>query len=73
MPDMGGKELARRVKLVAPELRVLFTSGYAFDAVARQDFSEDGFHFLAKPYTGQQLSGKVRELLRPAPAKATLV
>jgi two-component system cell cycle sensor histidine kinase/response regulator CckA len=68
MPDMGGKELARRVKLIAPELKVLFTSGYAFDAVARQDLSEDGYQFLPKPYTGQQLSNKVRDLLKPAPA-----
>ena len=34
MPIMGGKEVADRLTAKRPSLKVLFTSGYAYDAIA---------------------------------------
>jgi two-component system cell cycle sensor histidine kinase/response regulator CckA len=61
MPIMGGRELARRARLVVPEVCVLFISGHAPNVM------EDGFGageaFLAKPFEPAALLRRVRELL----------
>jgi hypothetical protein len=38
-------------------------SGYTADAIARQGMLESGMHFLAKPFTRDELARKVREVL----------
>jgi two-component system, cell cycle sensor histidine kinase and response regulator CckA len=63
MPDMGGRELVRRMRTLCPQLRVLFTSGYTFNNIEHADLLEDGTRFLQKPYTSVQLAEAVRELL----------
>ncbi len=70
MPDMGGRELARRLRALRPTLKVLFTSGYTFDAIEHADLIEAGTRFLQKPYTSSQLALVVRELLDETPAVA---
>ena len=64
MPDTGGAELARRIREVAPQIRVLFTSGYTFDALGQKDLLGPHAAFLMKPYGSNQLGAAVRELLR---------
>jgi PAS domain S-box-containing protein len=71
MPDMGGRELSRRMRQLRPQLSVLFTSGYTFDAIEHADLIESGTRFLQKPYTSAQLAAVVRELL-DQPLKATV-
>ena len=44
---------------VKPDLKVLFTSGYAEPAVARLGAGA----WLKKPYTAAELAGKIREIL----------
>ncbi|HSK20108.1 MAG TPA: PAS domain S-box protein [Longimicrobiales bacterium] len=63
MPEMSGSELARRLRAMKPSLPVLFTSGYAADAIAQN--GELGAHtaFLEKPFTPDALAQKVRDLL----------
>jgi two-component system, cell cycle sensor histidine kinase and response regulator CckA len=63
MPGLNGSELARRVAAIYPALRVLFTSGYADDAIARHGVLVQGVQFIAKPYSLQALAAKVREVL----------
>ena len=62
MPGMPGPELAARLEQVTPGLRVLYVSGYADDSVARLG-TEEGISFLAKPFTGEALAARVREVL----------
>jgi PAS domain S-box-containing protein len=64
MPDMGGAELAQHVRAIAPRVRVLFTSGYTFDALGQTDLRGPNVAFLAKPYGTEQLGGAVRSLIR---------
>ena len=59
---MTGDELARKVKETRPEMRVLFTSGYAEPMVAGREQAETG-SWLRKPYTAAELARRVRELL----------
>ena len=62
MPGLPGPELAARLETVTPGLRVLYVSGYADDSVARLG-AEEGISFLAKPFTGEALAARVREVL----------
>ena len=67
MPGMGGRQLAERLRERAPELRVLFMSGYTTDEVLRQGIEAERVHFLQKPFTPDGFVRKVREvLLKPA-------
>ena len=66
MPHMGGRELAQRVAPLRPGAKVLFVSGYTDDSAMRHDLVEDQVHFLAKPFTPDDLMRKVREALGTA-------
>ena len=63
MPQMGGKELANQLKLLRPDVKVLYTSGYTDDAIVHHGVLEPGTHFLQKPFSPKTLSHKVREVL----------
>jgi DNA-binding response OmpR family regulator len=43
--------------------RVLFLSGYAGDELERQGLDHTRYHFLQKPFLGEALLRKVREVL----------
>ncbi len=63
MPQMGGKELADWLKISRPNIKVLFTSGYADNAIVHHGVLDPGTHFLQKPFSLKTLSNKVREVL----------
>jgi nitrogen-specific signal transduction histidine kinase len=63
MPQMGGVELAARLAHTRPDTRVLYTSGYTQDPVVLQRASGAEGAFLPKPYVGETLTRRVRELL----------
>ncbi len=56
-------ELARRAKAALPGIGVLFTSGYAQDAIVHGGRVDEGVNLLAKPYTREALARKVRHVL----------
>jgi two-component system, cell cycle sensor histidine kinase and response regulator CckA len=63
MPGFNGHVLAERLAVDRPETRVLYTSGDPDDADARHDVLGPYYAFLEKPFTGDELVGKVREIL----------
>jgi two-component system, cell cycle sensor histidine kinase and response regulator CckA len=63
LPDMSGRELAQRVRIHRPEMKLLYMSGYGDSAVAEWGIVPQGTIFLAKPFTPSVLAAKVRELL----------
>jgi CheY-like chemotaxis protein len=63
MPGMTGRELADEVKKRRPNLKVLFTTGYTRNAIVHGGRLDRGVHLLSKPYTTEELSGKVRSVL----------
>lgn len=62
MPGGSGVELATRLLELQPELKVLFVSGYAGDELERLQ-ALPAAHFLAKPFTAEQLQRALGELL----------
>jgi two-component system, cell cycle sensor histidine kinase and response regulator CckA len=63
MPGISGPVLAERLAAARPETRVLYTSGYAGEAVVQHSLLGPECTFLEKPFTRDDLVGKVRELL----------
>lgn len=63
MPRMGGYELSEKIRLIRPEIRVLFMSGYTDGAVARQGLLQEGSPLLQKPFTASALARSVRDTL----------
>jgi two-component system, cell cycle sensor histidine kinase and response regulator CckA len=60
MPGMTGPELALRLACMRPDMKLLYISGYATDAIPHYDLSTP---FLAKPFSPDTLVRKVREVL----------
>lgn len=63
MPAMGGKEFADQLKIIYPHLRVLFTSGYTGNQIVHSGVLENDVEFIQKPYSINELSQKVRQIL----------
>ncbi len=63
MPGMNGRELAVRMAGIHPEMKVLYTSGYAENVIAHRGVIEKGLNFIGKPYAPHQLAKKLREVL----------
>jgi CheY-like chemotaxis protein len=66
MPGMNGRELAARIAERQPGLRVLFTSGYGEEVIARHGVLETGVLLLQKPFALSRLASLVREALAGA-------
>lgn len=60
---MSGRDLATRLAAGRPEIRVLYMSGYAADAVVRHGTLEPGLAYIQKPFTPDGLARKVRAVL----------
>jgi PAS domain S-box-containing protein len=63
MPGLSGPELVQQLLAGRPAAKVLYLSGYAEDAFADPLATNNGKAFLQKPFTLQNLSRKVREVL----------
>jgi CheY-like chemotaxis protein len=63
MPEMNGRDLAKSLLSLYPDMRRLFMSGYTANVIAHHGVLEKGVHFLQKPFSLSSLSAKVREVL----------
>ena len=59
---MTGDELAKHARALRPDIKVLFTSGYAEPSIAGRELTERG-SWLKKPYSARELATRLRELL----------
>ena len=60
---MSGPELAQRLVVLRPDLKVLYVSGYTDDAIVHHGVVEPGVQFLQKPFPLATLARRIRELL----------
>jgi PAS domain S-box-containing protein len=70
MPGISGYELARRLALLRPQMKVVYMSGYTESALMQQDQLKPGTHLLQKPFTPAALAQKIREVLDQEKATA---
>jgi len=63
MPEMNGRDLARQLLSLYPDIKRLFMSGYTADVIAHHGILEEGVHFIQKPFSMEQLGHHVREAL----------
>ncbi|WP_116135373.1 hybrid sensor histidine kinase/response regulator [Trinickia diaoshuihuensis] len=65
---MNGRQLADAVRTNRPELPVLFTTGYARNAIVHHGRLDAGIQLLSKPFTYAELADKLNRMLGGAPA-----
>ncbi|WP_246691191.1 MULTISPECIES: CHASE3 domain-containing protein [unclassified Mesorhizobium] len=63
MPVMNGRKLAEEALARLPQLKVIFTTGFTKNAVVHNGVLDHDVHFLAKPFTIEQLATKLRDVL----------
>ncbi len=63
LPEMNGRELAKRIRDLLPDIRVLFMSGYTANAVSHFGILDKDVDFIQKPFSVVSLTTKVRSIL----------
>ncbi len=63
MPGINGHDLAKQIQVKYPLVKILFTSGYSDNLLADKGALREGFHFLQKPYSINELAVKIRNVL----------
>jgi PAS domain S-box-containing protein len=63
MPNVGGSELFAHLRLLRPDLRVLFVSGYTDDDIVRRGLKDAASAFLQKPFSARALAAAARAAL----------
>jgi len=66
LPGMTGHEAMRLFKETCPAMPVLMVSGLPDSEVIQRWMSEDGFDAFPKPFSAEQLTAKVKQVLAEA-------
>jgi DNA-binding response OmpR family regulator len=74
MPDVDGVELGRRILGHWPSLRLLYMSAHPAEILVQHDLTDPQVHFLAKPFTHDELMNRVEvasdRRLAPGPERS---
>jgi PAS domain S-box-containing protein len=60
---MNGRQMADMARVRRPDLKVLFITGYAENAVVGNGHLEHGMHVMTKPFAMEALATRIRELI----------
>lgn len=63
MPEMDGPKLLQQMRKTLPDMKVIFISGYAEEALRRELAEDESFVFLPKPFSLKDLASAVKEAL----------
>jgi CheY-like chemotaxis protein len=63
LPGLNGRQLADAARLLRPELRVLFMTGYAHNAAVGNGALEPGMEIITKPFSLDALAKKIRDMI----------
>ncbi|TFG90061.1 MAG: response regulator, partial [Syntrophobacterales bacterium] len=63
MPRKNGKELLAEVRQIKPEIKFVFISGYTANIMDSEGVQLAGVEFIMKPFSKNDILGKVREVL----------
>jgi PAS domain S-box-containing protein len=64
MPQMNGKELAAKVNQIAPEIKIVFMSGYTDDIIPDEGDLQLGAGFIQKPFSLKKLGDLIQKVLQ---------
>jgi two-component system cell cycle sensor histidine kinase/response regulator CckA len=67
MPEINGVDLVRLIRNEWPSVRVVFMSAYPAEVLVREGLEHPNVVFLAKPFTREELLGKVKAALGSSP------
>ena len=63
LPGMNGRQMADAARRARPDLKVLFITGFAENAVLGDGRLEHGMHILTKPFEMSALGARIKELI----------
>jgi len=63
MPGMNGIDMVKHLTTTYGEIPVLYISGYTDNEIIQRGLAKHGLHFLQKPFTPDQITEKIREIL----------
>jgi signal transduction histidine kinase len=66
MPELNGRDLAKRLQEMLPALKVLFMSGYTSNVIVSRGILDKDVFLLQKPFSKNELATKIREVLTAA-------
>ena len=62
MPEMNGRDLAKKMLSLYPHLKCLFMSGYTANVIAHHGVLNEGVNFIQKPFSTNELITKVQRV-----------
>ena len=60
------RDFANRIRAIAPDLPILFTSGYTDNAIVHHGRLDEGVNLISKPYARADLARRIAQLLKAA-------
>jgi CheY-like chemotaxis protein len=63
MPKLSGRQTFEQLKAIAPDMKVILSSGYSIDGDASEIMAKGCNGFIQKPFSMETLSNKIREVL----------
>jgi PAS domain S-box-containing protein len=63
MPEMNGKDLARRIVSIRPDIKCLYMSGYTSNVIAHHGILDKDVRFIAKPFSLRDLANHLRDTI----------
>jgi len=66
MPGINGRMLAEKLSAARPDMKILYMSGYAEGEIARHGFLQPSVQVLRKPFTCEELTQRVQQVITAA-------
>ncbi len=63
MPEMNGRDLAKHLLIISPNIKRLFMSGYTANIIEPHGVLDEGVHFIQKPFSRKDLPAAIRKAL----------
>ncbi len=63
MPGMNGRDMAIKIKIMRPDIKVLFMSGYPEDIISDKGVLKKGVSFIHKPFMLRDFAAKLNDVI----------